>query len=160
MEADKGAKDLLARLRVSPTMQELAVNPLLLTLIATVHRYRSELPGRRVELYAEICEVFLGKRQAARGLELDMTPAQKIRVLRVLAYKMMCGGAREIPAGQAASIISGTLKLVAPAAEPLRFLQTIEEGGVYSFRAPDLPGVSGIAAHQGREAGGGACSWC
>lgn len=39
MEADKGAKDLLARLRVSPTMQELAVNPLLLTLIATVHRY-------------------------------------------------------------------------------------------------------------------------
>jgi predicted NACHT family NTPase len=70
MEADRGANDLLTRLRSSSTLQDLAVNPLLLTLIATVHRYRSELPGRRVELFAEICDVFLGKRQLARGLEL------------------------------------------------------------------------------------------
>ena len=72
------------------------MNPLLLTLIATVHRYRSQLPGRRVELYAEICDVFLGKRQQAKDLELDLTPAQKVRVLRVLAYEMMCREVREI----------------------------------------------------------------
>ena len=142
MEAERGADDLLARLRGSSTLQELAVNPLLLTLIATVHRYRSELPGRRIELFAQICEVFLGKRQLARGLQLDMTPAQKIRVLRMLAYEMMCREVREIGGSEAAGVIAETLKLVAPAAEPLKFLQGVEdssallvqkEGGVYGF---------------------------
>ena len=65
MEAKRRAEELLARFRDTPTLQELVVNPLLLTLMPTVHRYRSELPDRRVELYAEICDVFLGKRQQA-----------------------------------------------------------------------------------------------
>ena len=68
-------------------ISDLAVNPLLLTMIATVHRYRSSLPGRRVELYAEICEVSLGKRQQSKGIQLDLTPAQKQRVLEPLAGK-------------------------------------------------------------------------
>ena len=77
--ADKGAGDLMRRIRDSEVLTELAVNPLLLTMIATVHRYRSELPGRRVELYREICEVFLGKRQDVRGVvrPIDLTPSQK-----------------------------------------------------------------------------------
>jgi hypothetical protein len=33
---------------VSPTLNGLAVNPLLLTMIATVHYYRGALPRRRV----------------------------------------------------------------------------------------------------------------
>ncbi len=126
-EATRGAEDLLNRLQSTPNLQDLAVNPLLLTLIATVHRYRSELPGRRVELFAEICDVFLGKRQIARGLELDLTPAQKIRVLRVLAYEMMCRNVREIKASDAANIISEPLKLVSPTAEPIAFFKSIED---------------------------------
>jgi hypothetical protein len=59
------------------------------------HRYRSQLPGRRVELFAEICDVFLGRRQQAKGLELDLTPAQKVRALRVLAFDMMCREVRD-----------------------------------------------------------------
>jgi len=84
--ARQGAEDLLKRLGKAPALTALAVNPLLLTMIANVHRYRSSLPGRRVELYSEICEVFLGKRQQARGLTLDLTPAQKQSVLQPLAY--------------------------------------------------------------------------
>jgi hypothetical protein len=142
MEADTGANDLLARLRGEPTLQELAVNPLLLTLIATVLRYKSHLPERRVELFAEICEVFLGKRQQARGLELDLTPAKKTRVLRVLAYEMMCRESREIPAASAGKAIAETLNLVMPNAEPLAFLRMVEdasglllerESGIYGF---------------------------
>ena len=69
-DARTGARDLLDRLHGAPALSDLAVNPLLLTMIATVHRYRSSLPGRRVELYAEICEVSLGKRQQSRGIRL------------------------------------------------------------------------------------------
>ena len=46
-------------------------------MIATVHRYRASLPGKRVALYAEICEVFLGKRQEARGIAQELSAAQK-----------------------------------------------------------------------------------
>ena len=65
------------------------MNPLLLTMITTVHKERHSLPGRRVELYREICDVFLGKHRASKGLPLDLTPAQKKRVLQPLAWRMM-----------------------------------------------------------------------
>jgi energy-coupling factor transporter ATP-binding protein EcfA2 len=142
MQAAEGAEDLLKRLDRVPTLQELAVNPLLLTLIATVHRYRSQLPGRRVELFAEICDVFLGRRQQARGLELALAPAQKIRVLRVLAYYMMCNRIREIPKDQAVQTITPSLQLVTPGGDPELFLQMVEdssglliqrENGIYGF---------------------------
>ena len=126
-EAENGADDLLGRLHRSSTLQDLAVNPLLLTLIATVHRYKSQLPGRRVELFAEICDVFLGKRQQAKGLELDLTPAQKVRVLRVLAYQMMCLKVREIIIAEASELIAPVLKLVMPNGEPSAFLRMIED---------------------------------
>jgi predicted NACHT family NTPase len=50
MKAHEGAEDLLRRLRETPSLFALAVNPLLLTMIATVHRYRGSLPGARVTL--------------------------------------------------------------------------------------------------------------
>jgi hypothetical protein len=142
MTAKSGADDLLRRLEKSPTLMELAVNPLLLTMIATVHRYRSALPGRRVELYKEICEVFLGRRQEAKGLDLDLIPAQKQSVLQSLAYEMMDANAREIRAGDAIEIIRAPLTLVNANLKPEDFLKGIEqqsgllierEMGVYSF---------------------------
>jgi len=68
-DAEQGARDLMRRLRASDVLTELSVNPLLLTMIATVHRYRGELPRRRAELYREICEVCLGKRQDIRHVD-------------------------------------------------------------------------------------------
>ncbi len=142
MTAKSGADDLLRRLEKSPTLMELAVNPLLLTMIATVHRYRSALPGRRVELYKEICEVFLGKRQEAKGIDLDLVPAQKQAVLQALAYAMMCNNIREIKATQAIEIIRAPLVLVNPNLQPADFLKSIEqqsgllierEMGIYGF---------------------------
>ena len=50
-------------------MRELAINPLMLTVIALVHRDRVQLPERRAELYAEAVEVLLGKWDEARGVE-------------------------------------------------------------------------------------------
>src|SRR5260370_30374014 len=111
-------------------------------LIATVYRFRSELAGRRVELFAEICDVFLGKRELARGLELALTPAQKVRVLRVLAYEMMCRNVREMSDADAYRAIAETLELVMPGGEPRTFLKMVEnssglliqrENGIYGF---------------------------
>lgn len=142
MVAKSGADDLLRRLEKTPNLMELAVNPLLLTMIATVHRYRSALPRRRVELYKEICEVFLGKRQESKGISIDMVPAQKQSVLQSLAYEMMCGNIREIRKPDAIEIIAAPLEMVAPTLNPEVFLKSIEqqtglllerELGIYSF---------------------------
>lgn len=148
MEAKRGGDDLLERLNQVPVLLEMAVNPLLLTMIATVHRYRSSLPGRRVELYSEICEVFLGKRQQARGMTFDLTPAQKQRVLQTLAFYMMRKNQREVAFEEAAKVIERPLKRVKgpqhgdDASSGLTFLKSIEnssgllierEMGVYSF---------------------------
>jgi predicted NACHT family NTPase len=87
--AKSRAEELLARLAASPALNELAVNPLLLTMIATVHLYRNSLPDLRVELYSEIASVYLGKLQEAKGLVMDLTPVQKQQVLESLAWTMM-----------------------------------------------------------------------
>ncbi|MBN1139871.1 MAG: NACHT domain-containing protein [Anaerolineae bacterium] len=141
-DAAKGASDLLQRLRSTSDLADLAVNPLLLTMIATVHRYRSSLPGRRVELYKEICDVFLGQHRQARGLTLDLTPAQKQEVLQPLAYHLMCQARREAPLEEAISVIAESLAHVSPRMSAEAFLKGIEnesgllverENHVYAF---------------------------
>lgn len=66
--AEAEAEGLLEAIRASERVRELAVNPLLLTVIALVHRYRAQLPGRRAELYEECVEVLLGYWDEAKGL--------------------------------------------------------------------------------------------
>ena len=51
----------------NPRIRALAINPLLLTVIAMVHRDRVKLPDRRAELYAEAVDVLLGKWEEAKG---------------------------------------------------------------------------------------------
>ncbi|MCA9886266.1 MAG: NACHT domain-containing protein, partial [Anaerolineae bacterium] len=122
MEARKGARDLTQRLSSTPELMALAINPLLLTMIATVHRYKSALPRRRVELYKEICDVFLGQWRQARGIEGDMTPEQRRSILQPLAFHMMAQNSREIPAYEAETIIQPRLRTVNPDLEPKDFL--------------------------------------
>lgn len=141
-DAKLGADDLLTRIYNTPTLSELSVNPLLLTMIATVHRFRSSLPGRRVELYAEICEVFLGKRRESRGLASDLTPGQKQRVLQPLAYYLMQENTREIKQADIEPIIKKHLDSVSPNIQCADFVKDIEnssglfverESGEYTF---------------------------
>jgi energy-coupling factor transporter ATP-binding protein EcfA2 len=127
-DARRGAEDLLVRLRNTQNLADLAINPLLLTMIANVHRYSSSLPERRVELYREISTVFLGKRQAARGIVQDLTPAQKQRVLQALAYALMTRQVREIALDDAVPLIRDTLERITLGLTGEQFLQQIEEG--------------------------------
>jgi formylglycine-generating enzyme required for sulfatase activity/energy-coupling factor transporter ATP-binding protein EcfA2 len=62
-------RQLLAAIQGNERIRELAINPLMLTVIATVHRDRVKLPDRRAELYGEAVDVLLGKWDEARGVK-------------------------------------------------------------------------------------------
>ena len=66
--AARQTEDLMAAIRGNERIRELAINPLLLTVIALVHQERVKLPDRRAELYAEAVAVLLGKWDEARGV--------------------------------------------------------------------------------------------
>jgi hypothetical protein len=140
--ARRGANDLLDRLAKAPSLTELAANPLLLTMIATIHRYRSMLPDRRVDLYKEICEVFLGKRLQAQNLDLELAPTQKQSVLQPLAYQSMLNQQQVISSEDALTWISEPLASISQQMDEAAFLRQIEESsgllleresGSYSF---------------------------
>lgn len=125
MAAKEGADDLLRRLGDAPNLAELAVNPLLLTMIATVHRFRSALPKRRVELYDEIFSVFLGTWRGARGIEQELTPDQRKQVLQPLAWVMMHQHVRQISADEAEKAIWESLRGIDPKMAPKYFLEIV-----------------------------------
>ncbi len=142
MRARAEANGLLQQLRSTPALFDLTGNPLLLTMIATIHLYGGELSGNRVALYSEICEVFLGKRQKVRGQELELTPAQMQLVLEPLAYHLMVNGTSDIALDEVRTVLKKPLTRVSPQMTPETFLQLVEnvsglllerENGVYSF---------------------------
>lgn len=61
-------RQLMDAIRDNERIQDLAINPLMLTVIALVHRDRAKLPDRRAELYAEAVDVLLGNWDEAKGL--------------------------------------------------------------------------------------------
>lgn len=67
--AAEQTRELQTAIRQNERVRELAINPLLLTVIALVHRERVKLPDRRAELYAEAVDVLLGKWDEAKGIQ-------------------------------------------------------------------------------------------
>jgi hypothetical protein len=112
LRAKGDAEDLLQRLNDNPSLSALTVNPLLLTMIAMVHRYHGALPGSRIELYKEICEVLLGRWRQARGIKDNLTAAQKLVVVQPLAAEMMKRNVREISHEDAMTIVEPLLNSV------------------------------------------------
>ncbi|NEQ70613.1 MAG: hypothetical protein F6K21_35000, partial [Symploca sp. SIO2D2] len=115
-EAEQEADDLIRRIRKSSPLAAMAVNPLLLTMIATVHRRGSALPGKRIELYKEICQVLLERRQRAKKIDELLTATQKQSVLQVLALALMQNKTREFTILDGVSLIQDKLSEVAGSA--------------------------------------------
>ncbi len=102
-EAERQSKSLIEAIRGNSRVRELAVNPLLLTVIALVHRYRAQLPERRVELYEEALEVLLAQWDAVKGLSattilqgLELDSGDRRGLLEPVALWMMEQRIREI----------------------------------------------------------------
>jgi formylglycine-generating enzyme required for sulfatase activity len=120
-------------------VRELAINPLMLTVIALVHRDRVKLPDRRAELYAEAVDVLLGKWDEARGVDeiriLDdrtFDAGDRRLLLQSIALKMHEAQTKEIEARDLREQLKGEFKsmtssarIAVQAAE--RFLAVIQE---------------------------------
>jgi len=91
---------LVERIEKAEHLVKLAVNPLLLQIIALVHRDRGRLPQRRVELYEECTNVLLEKWDMAKGLDVLLTAHEARNILQPLALwlhevtRSMSGGQR------------------------------------------------------------------
>jgi formylglycine-generating enzyme required for sulfatase activity len=106
-QARRQAETLLKAVRDNERVRELAVNPLLLTVIALVQRYRAQLPERRTELYEEAVEVLLGKWDEAKGLDArtvmagrELDAGDRRGLLEPVALWMMEQRVREIDAAE------------------------------------------------------------
>jgi len=101
--AEAASEKLITAIKSNARVRELAVNPLLLTVIALVQRYRAQLPDRRVELYEEAIEVLLVQWDAVKGLSstavlqgLELDAGDRRSLLEPVALWMMEQRDREI----------------------------------------------------------------
>jgi formylglycine-generating enzyme required for sulfatase activity/energy-coupling factor transporter ATP-binding protein EcfA2 len=148
-------QQLLSAITANERVRELAINPLMLTVIAMVHRDRVKLPDRRAELYAEAVDVLLGKWEEAKGLQpdiaiLDNRPfdtGDRRVMLQQIALKMHEGQLKEVTTEElqrwlTALFLEITKEQRAAERAVERFLHVIEERtglltargeGVYAF---------------------------
>ncbi len=131
MRARESAARLTSLLRQHPALHDLAVNPLLLTMIATAHRYRGALPDGRADLYGEICHVLLSRRGQAKDLpELLSWPAKQA-LLATLAYQMMRGHVSNLSADRVLEILRPQLKRFPPSVTGEAFLDDVSRNGLF-----------------------------
>jgi hypothetical protein len=139
--AREAATDLLDRLDRAPALYELTVNPLLLTMIANVHHHRGALPGSRVDLYSEICQAMLWRRQQAKKLREDVSGEKKEALLRRLAFTMMEREVRDLPRSDVLALVKPALRRLSRELTADDFLADVSsngliverESGLYSF---------------------------
>ncbi|MGH3244194.1 MAG: NACHT domain-containing protein [Spirillospora sp.] len=151
-QSERKADDLFKGLRNRVALYHLAANPLLLTMIAHVHHYRGALPGSRAELYAEMCDVLIHRRQESKDLA-DVTGLdgpKKENVIRQLAFSMMVNELRDIPVERARSIIRAPLAFVAGenSLSAEGFLEEVRKSGLLVEREQGFYGFAHLTLQE------------
>jgi formylglycine-generating enzyme required for sulfatase activity/energy-coupling factor transporter ATP-binding protein EcfA2 len=88
------AERLIAALQANPSVRRLAGNPLLLTIIALIHRQGTRLPQHRIQLYALTFQTLVETWNRARSLEgrplsaEGMSEHEAVQILAPLALWM------------------------------------------------------------------------
>ncbi|MFV2058063.1 MAG: NACHT domain-containing NTPase, partial [Thiohalomonadales bacterium] len=85
---EKKAKALVDAIYQSDNARRLAVNPLLLSMLAVVHASDTSLPSRRAEFYQLCMPALLGDIALKRGLHVKFQPVVKEQILKPIAYWM------------------------------------------------------------------------
>jgi HEAT repeat protein len=153
------ARDLKTTLSENIGIRRLASNPMLLSIIAVVHRSLATLPRERSKLYAQCSKILLEQWDISRGIRVDDTNLkfeQKESVMRRLAYALHTGeigdrsGGREAPRSAVEEIIAQILpSLGRPAEDAEHLLQMlIERSGIITERQR---GILAFAHHTFQE---------
>jgi hypothetical protein len=142
---------LLGDLFANAALAELAVNPLMLTMLAELHETSgaARLPVRRTELYAEICSVFASRRDRERDLDPPFSEDQSQAVLGALAWRLMCDRKTELARGAALEVIQPVLHEMDRNASANLFLRdSHDRGGLFLKTAPDLHSFAHLSLQE------------
>jgi hypothetical protein len=131
LRARESAARLTLLLQEHPALRDLATNPLLLTMIATAHRYRGALPGSRADLYGEICQVLLSRRSQAKDLPQLLSWPAKQTLLSALAYQMMRDHVTDLPADRVLEILGSQLERFSASVTGQAFLDDMSSNGLF-----------------------------
>jgi len=90
INAETEIAEILASVEENAGVRRLASNPLMLTILALIHRNGARLPSRRVELYQLAVKTLLEDWELARGISVDniVRESEALRMLGPLAYWM------------------------------------------------------------------------
>lgn len=147
--AAQKANDLKNALRENTSIRLLATNPMLLSIIALVHRSLATLPKERSKLYAECAKILLEQWDISRGLHVDDTNLkleQKEAIMRRIAFAFHTGeigesgGGREAKRGDVQRIIADMLPSFGRSSDDAqRLLQRlIERSGIITEQRRDV----------------------
>ena len=131
LRARESAARLTFLLAEHQALRDLATNPLLLTMIATAHRYRGALPGSRADLYGEICQVLLSRRGQAKDLPQLLSWPAKQTLLSALAYQMMRDHVTDLGADRVLEILGSQLERFSASVSGEAFLGDMSSNGLF-----------------------------
>ncbi|MGI0488765.1 NACHT domain-containing protein [Pantanalinema rosaneae CENA516] len=126
-EAEAAAEDLIRQIIEIPSLNELAKNPLLITIIAATHRAFASLPKRRVEIYKKMFDLLLADRPNYRDTPLTIPTAEENQqILQKLALALMNKGKTEFTVNQTSKPFQPLLAKYDAELTPEKFLWEIK----------------------------------
>ena len=94
-EAEREAQGILYAIETQPGVKRFAANPLLLTILALIHRNGTQMPQRRVELYRLAAQTLIEDWQLGRNVpysirqrQLGLVEEEVTALLAPLAFRM------------------------------------------------------------------------
>lgn len=157
------AKDVIKALQKNPRLSQLAVTPLLLTLICLVFEEKCAAPNNRSELYTEGFEILLNKWDAKRGIQREqvyqeLSLQRKKDLLSNIAFKTFQSKNFFFTQKEASNYIQEYIKNLPSNAEREQeslqldskaILQAIEaQHGLLIERAKDIYSFSHLTFHE------------
>lgn len=126
--ASQNAEHLMLQIRQRPELQAMAQNPLLLTMIANVHRsIRDTLPQRRVELYQEIFRLQLGGRPKSKRIAVPFSAQESQILLQHVALSMVLEDRIYISKEELLNVLTISLSAIHTDISPNDFISYIQQ---------------------------------
>jgi GUN4-like/NACHT domain len=125
-EAQRQSSNLIRQVDASVELKKMSGNPLLLNLIARLHRSYADdrLPQRKTELYQEICDLQLGARPMAKRVSMLLDkPIERQQVLQHIALELVRQNTAQIGQEKLLELLKVGLATQDESIDPAEFLK-------------------------------------